>query len=218
MRVVIISDTHNKLANITVPDGDVLIHCGDFCGYGKMDEVERFNSEFAKLPHKHKIVIAGNHDFPLENQKAVATTKLTGMTYLEDSGAEIDGVKIWGSPWQPEFMNWAFNLPRCGDELQRVWAMIPDDVDILVTHGPPYGILDRTKGGDLVGCELLRARVDEIKPRVHCFGHIHEAYGTELNGETLFINASNLNLRYQVSNEPIVVDLSDGEPAVLVTQ
>jgi len=96
--------------------------------------------------------------------------------YLENSGVEIDGVKFWGSPWQPEFFNWAFNLPR-GRRLAEIWALIPDDTEVLITHTPPYGILDRVDSGEHVGCEDLRRALQRVKPKVHVFGHIHEDRG-----------------------------------------
>ena len=207
MRIVIISDTHNLLSKIAVPEGDLLVHCGDLCGYGKLAELERFNQEISYLPHKYKIVIAGNHDWPFELENNIARSALTDLVYLQDEGIEIEGMKIYGSPWQPEFMNWAFNLPRRSSELLDKWRMIPQDIDLLITHGPPHGILDRTKYGQHVGCELLRQRVDEIKPRLHCFGHIHEGYGQEQRKDTLFVNASILNIWYRPTNKPVVIDL-----------
>lgn len=206
MRLVIVSDTHNQLSKFDIPDGDVLLHCGDFCGRGDMNELQRFHADLLSLPHKHKVVIAGNHDWPFEIANDAARAVLEGVTYLQDDGIVIEGVKIYGSPWQPAFMNWAFNLPRAGRELAQKWALIPDDTDILMTHGPPYGILDRTRTGRQVGCELLRKRVETIKPRLHCFGHIHEAYGEEQLNETLFVNASSVNLSYQPWNKPVVKD------------
>ena len=120
-------------------------------------------------------------------------------------------IKIHGSPWQPNFYDWAFNLPRLGDEIKSKWDMIPDDTDILITHGPPQEIRDfvsNWRQGDMnVGCELLRYRIDQIKPLLHVFGHIHGAYGGALINETLFINASTCTERYEPSNKPIVVDL-----------
>lgn len=207
MRIVFLSDTHNKLSRVKVPDGDLLIHCGDFCGRGTIEEVKHFNEEMNKLPHKHKVVIAGNHDWPFLNQPQLARSILSNMIYLEDSETEIEGLRIYGSPWQPEFFNWAFNLPRCGVELKRVWDDIPDGTDILITHGPPAGILDLVPPHKHAGCELLLERVNQLKPRIHCFGHIHPGYGMEKIGETTFVNAANLNDDYMPTNEPLVIDL-----------
>lgn len=172
-----------------------------------MNEVERFHSELIALPHQHKIVIAGNHDWPFEREAVAAQAALAGVTYLQDQSVTVSGWKVYGSPWQPAFMNWAFNLPRSSPELAEKWALIPADTDILVTHGPPHGILDRVKYGANVGCELLRDRVAAIKPALHCFGHIHEAFGQERHHDTLFVNAAMVNLQYQPFNKPVVVDL-----------
>lgn len=208
MKIVIISDTHNKLSEIKVPDGDLLIHCGDFCGFGRMQELERFSQEFAGLPHKYKVVVAGNHDWPLEREHDSARLHLGQFHYLQDELVELAGLKIYGTPWQPTFMNWAFNLPRNSKHLKEKWEQIPAGLDILITHGPPYGVLDKTKFGQHVGCELLRERVRELKPRLHCFGHIHEAYGRVEENGTLFVNAAVLNALYRPANSPVVLELN----------
>jgi hypothetical protein len=112
---------------------------------------------------------------------------------------------IYGTPWQPEFFNWAFNLPR-GEKLKEKWDMIPVDTDILITHGPPFGKLDYVRyGNENVGCEELMKRVEEIKPKIHVFGHIHEGYGYVFDGNTHYINASVLNDRYEYRNKPVNV-------------
>src|SRR5690606_27797878 len=129
-----------------------------------------------------------------------------GLTYLRDAGVEIDGVRFWGSPWQPEFFDWAFNLPR-GEALAARWALVPEDTDVLITHGPPRGILDRTVTGTPVGCDDLRAALDRLAPRLHVFGHIHEAYGRVEGPRTTFVNASVCDVRYRAVNDPVVVDL-----------
>ena len=138
--------------------------------------------------------------------------------YLSDSGRTIDGVRVWGSPWQPWFYDWAFNLPR-GAALAAKWALIPDGTDVLVTHGPPLGVLDTTLRGEPVGCAALRGRVAQLRPRLHLFGHIHEAYGVVDHDGTLFVNASNCTLAYEPDNAAIVVDLprDRSKPAVVVT-
>lgn len=190
MKLVVLSDTHGRHRAIDIPDGDVLIHAGDFSvWFGTLEELAEFNDFLAQLPHVHKIVVAGNHDFPFERENAEARAILTHARYLQDEALEIEGVKFYGSPWQPEFLNLAFNLPR-GEPLRRKWDMIPSDTDVLITHGPPHGIGDRTFDGLHVGCEELLARVQEIKPRVHVFGHIHEGRGRIDIGETTFVNAA----------------------------
>ena len=208
MKVVFLSDTHNSLSKLKVPDGDLLIHAGDFGSAGRLDEVARFNDDIMKLPHKHKVVVAGNHDWPFQRQPKEARKLLhESIIYLEDAAAVVEGLHIYGSPWQPAFFNWAFNLPRLSVALKERWQAIPDNTDILVTHSPPHGIMDRVPRGELVGCEHLRRRVDRIQPRIHCFGHIHCGYGQETRGKTLFINASNLDEDYLPANEPITVEL-----------
>jgi Icc-related predicted phosphoesterase len=206
MRIIFLSDTHNCLNYIKVPDGDLLIHCGDSTMQGTIDELKRFNAALERLPHQHKVVIAGNHEFIFESQPDVGRSLLTAATYLQDESVTISGVKIYGSPWQPEFGGWAFNLPRNSPAITKVWDKIPGDTDILVTHGPPFGILDKTAGGDPVGCEVLRDRLKDIHPRIHCFGHIHHSYGEKVVSGTLFINAANANEMYQPINEPIIFD------------
>jgi Icc-related predicted phosphoesterase len=188
-RIVCVSDTHARHHLTVVPDGDVLVHAGDVTRHGALEDVEAFDAWLGKLPHRHKVVICGNHDFCFQNQPVEARVRITNAVYLEDAGCEIGGLTFWGSPWQPWFGGWAFNLPR-GEELARVWAKIPDRVDVLVTHGPPEGILDVTNRGDLAGCRDLLDRVRVVKPRLHVFGHIHEAAGRiDLDG-IVFVNAS----------------------------
>lgn len=207
MRIVFLSDTHNRLGDISVPDGDLLIHSGDFTMGGKPEEVELFNADLEKLNHTHKIVIAGNHEFMFELQPMYARRLLSAATYLQDDFVIVDGLKIYGSPWQPAFHNWAFNLPRNSPSLCKIWDKIPNDTDILVTHTPPYGILDKTKSNMSVGCEVLRQRLRDIKPRIHCFGHIHPAYGQRRLMGITFVNAALVDEKYQPANSPIVIDL-----------
>lgn len=164
-----------------------------------------FNDFLGTLPHKHKIIIAGNHDFCFEKDSAEARACLTNCTYLEDEEVTVEGIKIYGSPWQPWFFNWAFNLKR-GLELRKKWDLIPSDTDILVTHGPPFGYLDKTLRGEEVGCVDLREVVEEIRPKYHIFGHIHEAVGQDSNKHTQFINASICNLRNEPVNSPVIID------------
>jgi Icc-related predicted phosphoesterase len=215
MRIVCISDTHNCNEQIDVPDGDLLIHSGDATINGTEQEVASFIDWFSGLPHMNKIFVAGNHDwlFELDNRAARILLSDNGISYLQDSSTEIVGLKIYGSPWQPRFFDWAFNLNR-GYELAEKWRLIPDDVEILITHGPPYGILDevpREWGVENTGCEELRKRVDEIaafgRLRLHIFGHIHCGYGTtELNG-VRFVNASTCDENYDPVQPPIVLEL-----------
>jgi predicted phosphohydrolase len=206
MRIVCLSDTHDFHDRLVVPDGDVLLHAGDATMSGKPFQVEAFARWFANRPHRHKIVVAGNHDWMFERTPAQARSLLREVIYLQDDEVTVDGLRIWGSPWQPWFHDWAFNLER-GPQIAAKWESIPTGIDVLVTHGPPAGILDRTSRGEHVGCADLRRELLRIRPRLHVFGHIHEAYGTvEIDG-TRFVNASNCTERYHPVQPPIVVDL-----------
>ncbi|MEW6130254.1 MAG: metallophosphatase domain-containing protein [Acidobacteriota bacterium] len=217
MRLVITSDCHGMLDRVQLPAGDMLIIAGDvFRNHsGKADidasfqlnDLASFDEYCAELPFKKILLIAGNHDWVFQIYKP-AHTSLKHIIYLEDSGVEIAGIKFYGSPHQPWFFDWAFNEPRGGAALRHYWSLIPDDTDVLITHGPPLGILDQPFGrGEHAGCELLLKRVEEVNPRVHCFGHIHGSYGKRQIGGTLFLNASLCNEAYQPVNAPHVVDL-----------
>jgi len=206
MRVVCVSDTHALHDQVLVPGGDVLVHAGDFTRMGSLDDIRAFNDWLGRQPHRHKVVIAGNHDFAFEQDPA-ARALITHGHYLQDQEIILEGVKFWGSPWQPRFFDWAFNLDR-GPQLRQVWAKMPADTQILVTHGPPYGILDQTRRGEAVGCEDLLARVAQVRPKLHIFGHIHEAYGEAQDFGVHFVNASSCDLRYRAVQPPIVVDVA----------
>lgn len=210
-RIVFISDTHQLHDNLVLPKGDIIVHAGDVGSRGSIPEMIDFLEWFSKLPYAHKIFIAGNHDFAFErypDDMANFLQRFPGVTYLQDSSVTVDGIKFYGSPWQPEFYNWAFNLPR-GERLAEKWAMIPDDTDVLITHGPPATILDYTEYDKInVGCVDLLKRVNEVKPKIHVFGHIHEGYGYRDIDGIMFINASICTLRYKPTNPPVVVDFN----------
>lgn len=210
MRLACISDTHNQHDALRLPSGDVLIHAGDFTGVGRSHEVEAFAKWLGAQPHRHKILIAGNHDWLFERDNAQARAWLARYCpkahYLQDSGVEIEGVKFWGSPWTPLFLNWAFNLKR-GQPLADKWAQVPSDTQVLITHGPPWGILDLTRHGENVGCKDLKDALNkQISPKVHVFGHIHEGYGTWTRLGTKFVNASSCTEFYEATNAPVVID------------
>jgi len=207
MRICIISDTHCRRTGIVIPECDVLIHCGDMTMKGDVFEINAVNEWLGKQPGKKKIVIAGNHDWLFEKNSYLAKSLITNARYLEDSEVVIDGVKFYGSPWQPRFFDWAFNLDR-GQPLRDKWRWIPSDIDVLITHGPPFGILDYSQYGNMrAGCEDLLERVQQVKPKVHCFGHLHAGYGVrDINGTT-FINAAILDDRYNVAHKPIIIDI-----------
>ena len=221
MKLCIISDTHGFENLITIPECDVLIHCGDFCSYGSKQESLKFLQWFCQQPAEHKLFIAGNHDICWEQDPAWVQRTLAelhvyekNIHYLRDSGVEINEVKFWGSPWQPEFMRWAFNLPRGGNELYQAWEKVPRETDVLITHTPLKDILDRSNKSyppypQNAGCELLRHRVEEIGTiKLHCAGHIHEAQGgSQVLNPTYCINASICNRDYQAVNKPVEIDL-----------
>jgi Icc-related predicted phosphoesterase len=208
MRIVCVSDTHTMLDKVQVPDGDILIHAGDFTYQGYEHEVKQFAAHLDKLPHPTKIVIAGNHDMSFQHSPEKARGWLgNSCIYLEDSLVEVEGLKIYGAPWQPYFCNWAFNL-RFSHQLKEKWDLIPEGIDILVTHGPPNNILDLVPhDGRKVGCVDLAEAVSRVKPKLHIFGHIHEGYGQLHKDGTTYINASSCTGAYKPTNPPIVIDL-----------
>ena len=213
-----ISDTHNKHEKLEIPDTDMILHAGDSTGRGTTREIEKFCQWYGSLPHKHKILIAGNHDwgFEKERKKHQKIAEDNGIIYLQDSGCEIDGIKIHGSPQSPEFCNWAFNCWRFEaqekhldkfhggyDWIKKYWDLIPEDTDILLTHGPPHAILDRCPHS--VGCVELRDKILEVKPEYHIFGHIHEDRGVYFDGDTRYLNVSSLDECYYPYNKKIEV-------------
>jgi len=183
------ADTHGFHEDLRIPGGDVLIHAGDLTHMGKLDELRQVNEFLLRLPHRYKIVVAGNHDWGFQRQPEAARRALTAATYLEDEAVVIEGVKFYGSPWQPCFLDWAFNLPR-GAPLAQKWDLIPQDTDVLITHGPPEGIGDRALDSRGVGCSDLLRRVQQVQPKLHIFGHIHEDRGVWTRGKTTFVNAT----------------------------
>lgn len=209
MKIVCISDTHGMHRQVKVPDGDLLIHAGDCLGQGTLDDLEDLNDWFGSLPHQHKILIAGNHDWCFQDEPEESRVLLTHAHYLQDSGLELEGLRFWGSPWTPVFFNWAFNLER-GPELAERWERIPEKLDVLITHGPAAGILDTVPSGtgDIsVGCEELARVLESRPPRLHIFGHIHESYGQKQVGNCLHVNASTCTGSYKPLNLPVVLDL-----------
>ena len=191
-----------------LPKGDVIIHAGDITYRGEKKEIEDFLDWFGNLPFAHKVFIAGNHDFFFEKEKAALIQKLIpkSVHYLKDDGIVIEGTKIWGSPYTPWFYRWAFNKRR-GVPLAAHWAKIPADTDVLLTHGPVYGILDMLVNEEHAGDKDLLRKVLEIKPKVHICGHIHESYGMVKRNGIRFINACILNESYELINKPFVFEV-----------
>ncbi len=205
MKFVFISDTHALHEYVALPQGDVLVHAGDFSMGGTLPEVSVFLDWLEAQPHRYKVLVAGNHDFLAEREPAVFRAMLPeSIIYLENSGAEIGGLRLWGSPITPWFFDWAFNRHR-GADIRPYWEAIPFGTDVLITHGPPYGILDEVlRDPRPVGCRDLLRRIEDIQPRVHVFGHIHEGYGQLERDGTLFVNAASVDVRYKPLNPPIV--------------
>lgn len=205
MKLVLLSDTHTFHDQVVVPEGDVLVHAGDMCSEGSVREAQACLDWLDAQPHKHVVAIAGNHDWAFVEYKS--WLKFGRIQYLENTGTEIDGVKFWGSPVQPTFCDWAFNVDR-GAPIRHFWNMIPLNIDVLITHGPPWGVLDQSvpcKSPHL-GCEELANRVQTVEPLVHVFGHIHGGYGSVRSG-THFLNASIVDESYKVRNTPFVVSI-----------
>lgn len=203
MRIVAVADTHMYHDELVVPEGDVFVHAGDMCRRGSLDELASTLAFVRALPHRHKIVVAGNHDWAFVDAKERARALChSAIHYLEDDGVSLDGVSFWGSPWQPTFHDWAFNLPR-GAALAEKWELVPERTDVVVTHGPPAGIGDRSSTSGRTGCEDLRARMLTLRPRLHLFGHIHEDGGLFLEEGVAFVNVTT----WECERAPTVIDL-----------
>lgn len=206
MRLVLLSDTHGRHKKLNIPDGDVLVHCGDFSHRGSLAETEAFGRWFAAQPHPFKVLVPGNHDAATENPVARNLLRSLGIEVLVDSGATIGGKRFYGSPWTPCFGDWAWM--RNDAHLSRYFDAIPSGLDVLVTHGPPYGILDRNRAQEACGSTSLLNAVTTKPPRLHVFGHIHEARGMCQRGDTDFLNVSNLSPDYTRLHDPVVYDIA----------
>lgn len=209
MKLVLISDTHAmQPLDWIVPEGDVLIHAGDLAAEGTRQEVQLTLDWLNKQPHEHILCVAGNHDWAIYRKTPLNYGR---VEYLQDSSINIDGVNFHGSPWQPEFMKWAFNLER--SELKPYWDMISPKTDVLITHSPPAGIMDAVRPlmpkypRAHAGCDFLLEAVKNIQPKVHVFGHIHSGYGMQKFGQTTFVNASICDEAYRPLNKPFVIEI-----------
>lgn len=218
MKLTFISDTHSMLQNKEYREdltrrlsgGPIIVHSGDMSSRGTALEILDFLEWYSSLPYDNKVLVAGNHDFLFEVDPTAADDLLKAypsITYLNDSEATIEGIRFWGSPVTPYFNNWAFN--RNPEEIRKHWDLIPEGIDVLVTHGPPAGILDKVElAWDELGCPSLKGAVSRVKPKIHVFGHIHEGRGIRVVDEVTYINAAVLNGQYRPYNQDaIVIDL-----------
>jgi len=210
VRVAAISDLHGFLPEI--PPCDVLLIAGDVCpleDHGLDFQEEWLTGAFSEwlrgLAAVRVVGIAGNHDFVAEARPAL----MRGLpwTYLCDDTVEVGALRIHGSPWTPTFMNWAFMLDEA--DLDGVWAVIPSDVDVLLTHGPPFGHGDLAVHGLHVGSRTLAARLPQLERlRLHAFGHIHEGWGSrDIEGGTTIANVSYVDFDYRPVQPATVFEL-----------
>lgn len=211
MKLACVSDLHGYLPDLSDIEFDILLIGGDICPVHDhslvfqirwLDKVFR---QWLKKIERPVIAVSGNHDHVFEK----STPPKLPWTYLQDTGTEFQGLKIWGSPWQPTFHNWAFNLDE--PELVEKWAMIPENTDILLLHGPPYGYGDFSPYDKIhTGSPGLTKVIERIKPKLVIGGHIHSARNLYFIGEnTMMANVSIVNEQYKMTNKPFefILDL-----------
>ena len=207
MRLVVVSDTHGGHEKLGTLEGDVLIHCGDFCNgfHREPGDVENIDAWFAKQRFDLILCVGGNHDFAAENLVKQAVPVFRHAVWLQDAAHVHLGVKFYGAPWIPDLEGWAFHVSPEG--LCEKWSMIPDDTDVLITHTPPFGVLDQSFSGRDIGCRHLRRRVEAVGPRFHVFGHCHSSAGVQPGKVTTFVNASVVGAGYEVVRSAVILDL-----------
>jgi len=199
IKICAIADSHRNHWNIKVPKCDLFFFVGDAEINGILP-LHDFNDWLGVIPAKHKIVVGGNHDSELERiGKEECKRLLTNCIYLENEFIEVGGFKIFGSPFSPEFNRWSFM--RYDNDLKEIWATIPLETEILITHCPPFGILDQVlPRDDSQGSRTLKDRVKDVHPYLHLFGHIHEGFGQYTDGKTDYYNCSVLDEQYKLTN------------------
>lgn len=215
-KIIAVSDLHGNLPNI--PSCDLFIISGDVCPISdhSLDFQQywletNFKYWLRDIDARFKVFIFGNHDFIGEKRPHTVRKifeNMKNVAYLQDSSTEFEGLNIYGTPWQPFFYDWAFNLYE--NDLEKKWELIPKNTDILIVHGPPHGFGDyapRGKGGEHTGSPSLLAKIQEIEPKLVVFGHIHSGYGMYSIGNTILCNASLLNEKYQLVNDPVIINL-----------
>lgn len=208
------SDTHGlhdriDLSCYDFSEYDVFIHAGDSTNVGRIGEISEVNQFLGSIPIKHKLIIAGNHDWGFQTQSLLTEPLITNATYLRDSSVVIDDVKFYGSPWTPEFCGWAFMVSG-PEKLAACWEQIPEDTNVLITHGPAYGHLDTIRSGsENLGCKELTSRMEKLPNlKLHVFGHIHGGYGVEY-GKVIRVNAATCDERYRPINPFVSITLDE---------
>lgn len=226
MRIILISDTHglHEFIRHPLPKGDVLIHAGDCCNIGSESDIRSFVYWFQNLKgFDTKIFIAGNHDWGFQRKEPWLRNYIneenlsqSDCVYLEEESFTIEDpkfsrpIKFFGTPYQNPFNNWAFNVPE--NDLYKHWEKIPTDTDVLITHCAPYEIRDYVLPFNMPhGSSSLRFYVERIKPALHVFGHIHEAYGAMEKEGVLYVNGSTCTRQYTPTNKPIIIKLTEGK-------
>ena len=220
MKAVVLSDNHTNY-DFETPEGDILIHCGDFTFHGNPKEMEKFKNYLKEQPHEHKLFVWGNHEL-IEKDEPYWRQYLeyeSGAKCIHNKEFEIDGLKFFGSSVTPVFGRWAFM--KDDDGRKRHWENAPDNVDVVISHGPPFGLLDTVKGLEIepgkpehLGCIHLRKYVEKVQPKLVAHGHIHDSYGQmtlktwDSNDDIICVNASLLNEQYEMVNKPVIVEIN----------
>lgn len=219
LRLVCVSDIHNRQDKLILPEGDILICSGDATMGGTLPEVNAFATWYGKQDFKNKILVAGNHDFLFQDQPGIARQICVdnNITYLESQEIIINGIKFYGDPWTQWFFDWAFNLPRYDMlKVKEHWAKIPDNTNILILHGPANGILDKLPTGHPVGCSFLLARIKQLKElKLFQFGHIHFSQGIQKYDNIWCANASICDEQYNPLNKTLVFDIDTDTKQVI---
>lgn len=215
-----ISDMHGSYPKLE--GGDLLIIAGDLTARDEHEQLIEFRDWLRLQNYKKKVVVSGNHDKRLETTKDLMMCHVYchSADYLEDSGTQFEGLKIWGSPHTKVLARWHPQVKAFGcdtnEELKKYWDMIPEDIDILITHGPALGILDETELEDRCGCPYLYKQIQKIQPKLHICGHIHEGYGIDYLNKTLCVNAAIMNVDYEPVNKPIRVIIDGSHEAKVI--
>ncbi|MCM4155356.1 metallophosphatase domain-containing protein [Gramella sp. AN32] len=205
MRLVCLADTHNKHHDMVIPDGDILIHAGDCTDGGSKHETEDFLKWMESQMHPVKILVPGNHDFYFEKQENLENLPLSIHTLINQS-LIIEYLQFWGSPVTPGDGHWAFNEER-GKSIRKYWDKIPEHTNILITHSPPYGLMDDIEKGMKLGCEELKKAVERVQPDYHLFGHVHYSAGLARIKNTTYYNLSQLDERGRIMHSPAIINI-----------